>query len=257
MVALSAALFFSPMWQIKSPELKRSTLDFGSSGQGRLHVCQLFSEDIELINALELVNWDSKDTQFLICEACGEVHCKPGDWVSVRKSDSMVLILPASSYVWRESNAETEYRPPYYLEKQGIAYLDISTYESLRSKHSSFPALDQIQPLNLKEATLLFQWNAPYRVFGEPPAVRTRSDIVVGSSEGDHVECLQRIEDLIQRQYGVECLAQLRPLSERERVISLYLDANEFMEWDALVFDGSEYKLFVDSKHVIAPAALR
>ena len=243
------------MWQIKSPELKPSTLDFGSSGQGRLHVYQLLSEGIELINALELVDWNSGDTQFLICEACGFVHCKPGDWVSVRKSDSLVLILPASGYIWRESNADAEYRPPLYLEKQGIAYLDISTYESLRSKHPSFPALDQIHRLNLREATSLFQWNAPYRVFGDPPAVRTRSDIVVGSSQGDHVEWLHRIEHLIQKQYTVECFAQLRSLSAKERVISLYLDAAEFLEWDALVFDGSEYKLLVDSKYVIAPAA--
>ena len=245
------------MWQIKNPELKRSTLDFSSSGQGRLGVYQLFSEGIELINALELVDWDSEDTQFLICETCGYVHCKPGDWVSVRKTDSLVLILPASSYVWRESHAEIEYRPPSYLEKQGIAYLDISTYESLKSQHSSFPALDQIHPLNLREAMLLFQWNAPYRVFGDPPAVRTRSEIVVGSSEGDHVECLQRIEDLIERQYKVDSFAQLRSLSGSERVITLYLDATQFMEWDALVFDGSEYKLLVDSKYVIAPAAVR
>ena len=242
------------MWQIKSPELKPSTLDFGSSGQGRILVHQLLSEGIELINALELVDWDSEDTQFLICEDCGYVHCKPGDWVSVRKTDSLVLILPASSYIWREINADAEYRPPYYLKKQGIAYLDISTYESLKSKHSSYPSLDQIHPLNFREATLLFQWDAPYRIFGDPPAVRTRSDIVVGSSEGDHVEILQRIEDLIQKQYRLEGFAQLRSVSATERVISLSLDAAEFMEWDALVFDGSEYKLLVDSKYVIATA---
>ena len=40
-------------------------------------------------------------------------------------------------------------------------------------------------------------------------------------------------------------------------MISLYLDAGEFMEWDALVFDGSEYRMLVDSKYVIAPAAVR
>ena len=241
------------MWQIKSPQVKPATLNFGGSGQGRVHVHQLVSEGIELINALELVDWDSEDTQFLICETCGYVHCKPGDWVSVRKSDSLVLILPASTYVWPEGNAGNEYRPPSYLVKQGIAYLDISTYEGLRSEHSSFPKLDQINPLNLREATLLFHWNAPYRVFGEPPAVRARSDIVIGSSEGDHVQCLQRIEDLMQRQYQVESFAEFRSLTGEERVISLYLDAAEFMEWDALVFDGSDYKLLVDSKYVIAP----
>jgi hypothetical protein len=244
------------MWQIKSPEIKPSTLDFGSSGQDRRRVSQLFSVGIELINALELVDWDSKDTQFLICEACGFTHCKSGDWVSVRKSDFLVLILPASSYVWGESEDHNEYRPPSYLKEQGIPYLSISTYESLRSKHSSFPALNQIYPLNSREAASLFQWDAPYQVCGEPPAIRVRRDIVVGSSEGDHVECLQRMEELIERQYRVETVARLRSLSESDRVISLYLDAAELMEWHALVFDGSEYRLLLDSEYVIAPAVM-
>lgn len=59
------------MWQIKNPEVKPATLDFSSSEQGKLQVSQLFSDGVELINALELVDWDSEDTQFLVCESCG------------------------------------------------------------------------------------------------------------------------------------------------------------------------------------------
>ena len=58
------------MWQIKDPELKPATLDFTSSEQGKVQVSQLFSEGIQLINAIELVEWDT-DSQFLICEECG------------------------------------------------------------------------------------------------------------------------------------------------------------------------------------------
>ena len=244
------------MWQIKDTELKPSTLDFGSSGQGTFPVWELFSEGIELINAVELVNWDSEETQFLICEECGYTFCKSRDWVSVRKSESLVLILPASSYVWGESEDKHEYSPPSYLRTRGIPYLEFSTYEDLRSKHSSFPSIDQIQPLNLREAALLFQWNAPDRVLGEPPAIHARGDIVVGSSEGDHSEHLLRIENLIESHYRTESVAQLRSLKESERVISLYLDSVEFSEWNALVFDGSEYRLLVDSKYLIDPTSV-
>lgn len=240
------------MWQIKNPELRPKKLDFGYGSTPR-PVNQLFSEDTQLINVVELVEWNSADTQFLICEGCGMVHCKPGDWVSVRKADSLVLILPARSYVWSEKPSPTEYQPPAYLRKRGIPYFDLATYEDLRSQDSSFPALDQISPLSLREATLLFHWDAPYQVLGKAPEISVRRDLFAGSSEGDHVEYLQRLEDLLERQYALEYPAELRSLSETDKVISLYLDAAEFTEWNAVVFDGSEYRLLVASKYVVAP----
>lgn len=241
------------MWQIKKPEIKQTTLDFGSSGQGERQVYQLFSDGVQLINALELVDWDSEDTQVLVCESCGFTHCEPGNWVSIRKCNSVVLMLPASSYVWGESTNRHEYNPPSYLKKRGIPYFDLETYESLRVKHSSFPQIDRIYPLNFREATLLFQWNAPYRFLGEPPALSVRRDIVAGSSEGE-VDHLERIEDLVERQYRIESPADLRPLLESEQVISINLDAAEFTTWKALAFDGSEYRLLVDAKYVVDPA---
>jgi hypothetical protein len=40
------------MWQINKLEIKPAILDFGSSGQNRVQVSQLFADGIELINAL-------------------------------------------------------------------------------------------------------------------------------------------------------------------------------------------------------------
>lgn len=241
------------MWKINSLEIKPAILDFSSSGQGKLEVSRLVSDGIELINALELVEWDSEDTQVRICEECGVVKCQPGGWVSFRKSDSLVLILPAADYVWGDREDNNEYRPPPYLMKRGIAYLTLSTYEDLRSRHSSLPAVDQIHELNLREATLLFHWNAPSHVLGAPPVISTRRDIVVGSSEGDHLEQLQGLEDLLRAQYEDKSLAQLRSRLSNERVVTFFLQSAEFIEWDALVFDGLDYRLLVDSSYVIAP----
>ena len=77
------------MWKINSLEIKPAILDFSSSEQGKREVSRLLSDGIELINAIELVDWDSEDTQVLICEECGYVHCEPGGWVSFRRSDSL------------------------------------------------------------------------------------------------------------------------------------------------------------------------
>ena len=239
------------MWQIKSPEVKRSTMDFSVSGQGIREVSQLSAEGVTLINAIELVDWNSEEIQFLVCEVCGFAHCKSGDWVSLRKSESIVLVLPAPSYVWGEGNDKSEYGPPSYLKRPGIPYMDFATYESLRSKHPAFPSIEWIPALQLREATLLFQWNAPDGVLGYSADIRVRQDVVVGSSEGDHIKYLKKIDELIGAQYEDESPAQLRSLLANEQVISLYIDAAGFIEWDALVFDDSEYRLLVDSQYVV------
>ncbi|HEU4506777.1 MAG TPA: hypothetical protein VFR78_00970 [Pyrinomonadaceae bacterium] len=241
------------MWKLDNLEIKPATLDFSSSGQAKREVSQLFSNGIELINALELVDWDPDHTQFLICEECGFVHCEPGGGVGFRKSGPLVLMLPAEEYVWGERQDKQEYRPPPYLTKRGIPYLTVSTYEDLRSMHSSFPAVDQIRDLNLREAALLFHWTAPLHILGDPPVISTRRDIVTGSSEGDYVEPFDRLEDLLRAQYEDKSPAHLRAPLSNERVVSFYLQAAEFVQWDALVFDGSEYRLLVDSTYVIAP----
>lgn len=243
------------MWRIEKVELRPGTLDFTSSEQGWQKVTQLFADDVNLINAVELVAWDLEDdTQFLICEACGYFHCKQGDWVRIRRTDSMVLLLPAFDYVWAEEEWDrAEFSPPKYLRKRGIPYFDRSTYETLQSQNGDFPAFDQILRLNMKEATLLFHWTAPAQVFGAPPEIHVNEEIIVGASEGSATDHIKHLQKLISEQYDDKSNVLLRPLSEHDRVISLYLYAAEFIDWKALVIAGQDYQLVVDSRFVIVP----
>lgn len=237
------------MWRIANPELRSATLDFTSSEQGYREVTQLFSDGVELINAVELVDWDAGETQFLICAACGIVGCERGGWVSVRRSGSLVLILPSSDYVWAERDEDKEeYAPPSYLFAQGIPYFDRSTYEGLVSQHSAFPSFDRLQHLNMREATLLFHWDAPAQVLGPPPVVQVKHDLIIGSSEGDASAYIERLQNLIAEQYNDNSEALLRPLTSDDRVIPLFLNTTEFIDWKALTFDGAAYRLLVDSK---------
>jgi hypothetical protein len=239
------------MWHVNNLEIKPATLDFSSSGQAKREVSQLVSGELQLINAIELVDWDSEDTQFLICEACGITHCKSGDWVSIRRSNSLILILPASEYVWGERSQREEYSPPDYLKRHGLASLDLSTYEGLRSQHSSIPPVASIRQLNMREATLLFHWNAPLQLLGEPPEVKVHTEAVIASSEGDCLVYLKQLESLIQKQYSDMSDAALRPIADTEQILSFYLDLAGFSEWKAQVFDGSEHRLLVDERFVI------
>jgi hypothetical protein len=164
-----AALDF--MWRIEDVELRPATLDFTSSEQGWRKVTQLFAGGVKLINTVELVAWDLEDdTQFLICEACGMEHCKQGDWVRVRRTDSMVLLLPAFAYVWAERPEDRlEYSPPSYLIERGVAYMDQSVFETLQFQNSDFPVFERIPHLNMREAALLFHWTTPAQILGAPP----------------------------------------------------------------------------------------
>lgn len=241
------------MWRIENPELRPGKLDFTSSGQDWQKVTQLYADGTQLINAVELVDWNTDDMQVLICEACGIDHCKLGDWLRVRRSDSMILMLPAFDYVWPERPENRfEYRPPKYLSQgDGIAYLDRSTYEGLHSQNPEFPAFEQIRRLNLREAALLFHWTAPGQVLGVPPEVRVNEEMIVGASEGAPVDYIKHLEKRVHDHYNDTSPALLRPLSESDRVISIYLDVSEFIDWKAFVIDDSGYRLVVDSRFVI------
>lgn len=125
------------MWRIEKLELRPATLDFTSSGQGWREVTQLFADGIQLINTIELVEWGADDTQFLIREACGMEGCKRGDWVRIRRTDSLIFILPSFDYIWAERvDDKAEYHRPHYLKTHGIAYFDRCIHEDLQSKEA-------------------------------------------------------------------------------------------------------------------------
>lgn len=240
------------MWRIENPELRRGTLDFTSSEQGRRKVTRLFADGIEVVNALELIDWRGDDTQLLLCEACGIDGCERGNWARIRRSDSLVLILPAFDYIWAERDYDkTEYYPPQFLQAHGAAYFDRSTYEELGRGLDHFPAFDALQALTMREATLIFHLTAPAQVLGPPPEVRVRHELIAGASAGEVLEHIKRLEDCVRHQYDDNSPALLRLLSEGETSISLYLDASEFIDWKAFVIDGGEYRLVIDSRFVI------
>lgn len=104
----------------------------------------------------------------------------------------------------------------------------------------------------MQEATLLFQWGAPAHILGEPPSVHARRDMILGSSGGDYGEYVKRLETLMREQYQDESSVTLRGILAQEQVIIFYLDAEEFTEWGGLVYDGSVYRLLIDSTYVVA-----
>ena len=149
------------MWHIENRDLRPAKLNFTSSEQGWCDVTQLFADGVQIIHAVELVPWDNDDTQFLICEQCGYFHCKRGDWVRVRRTNSQVFILPSFDYVFpHDEEDRAEYTPPQYLRERGVAWIDRSTYENLRSQNSAFPPFEQFPEVDAREAEVMSSWDA-------------------------------------------------------------------------------------------------
>lgn len=245
------------MWEIKNPAIQKSRLDFTSSGQGFYEASQLVAGGVVLMNAIELTEFDEDAVQLLICNQCGIVGCRSGNWVSPRKSGDFILLIPAFEKMEGDAWSETEFAPPQYLKKEGAAYFNLETYENLRRLISRFPAIEKIKNLKMSEAMRLAQDKMPLRIFGAPPEINVQPDkfgYIIASSGGEATENLRKIEEILRQNYKNDSPAKIRPAAADEEIIHLFVDAVEFTDWQALVKNNSGYKLLLEEKFVIEEA---
>ena len=242
------------MWRIDNPKFQATTLNFNSSGQGLREITQLVFDDVVLMNALELMDWDDDKVQVSICDHCGYVSCQSGGWVVFRFSGNFILLMPAFEAMRDDNWSRTEYSPPFFIADRGTAYFDIQTYESLREQNSSFPPLEKIRPLQMREAMWLVQSSAPLRILGEPATLdldRRKFDYVIAAMEGEPKEHLRRAENLLRENFENQSAARLRPLLPEEESVWLFLDATEFIDWQAMVLSDGKYKFVIDNGLVV------
>lgn len=258
------------MWNIKNPEIRNVTLDFTSSDQGKPEVSQLIYEDAVLMNAIEYIDFDedsyigfNKDIdafQIIICDHCGITQCSSGGWVCFRKSGDYVLLIPAFELIEADEWNDTHYAPPNFYDKKthkrkkDTPYFDLKTYEKLRKRFPKFPNIEQISHLKMSEAMRLVQFNMPMRFFGTPPEVflaTVKKNMVVGASKDEALENLKRIEQILKTNYENDSPALIRKPMDNEEPIYLFIDANEFIDWQALVKNGEDCFLFLEENFVV------
>lgn len=242
------------MWEIKNPVIQKTKLDFTSSGQGFCEVSQLVSDGVVLMNALELMEFDEDEVQLLICDHCGTINCESGNWVSFRKSADYILLIPVFEQMEDDEWSKTQYSPPGYLKKEGTPFFDLQVYENLREQFPDFPKTDVIKNLEMREAMRLAQQNMPLRIFGEPPQINVRHDkfkYITASSEKTVEEQLKRIEEILRQNYQKTSAARVRRPSANEKIIHLFIDINEFTDWQALIKTDSGYFLMLEEEFLI------
>ncbi|QQS32088.1 MAG: hypothetical protein IPM50_10430 [Acidobacteriota bacterium] len=243
------------MWRIQNPIIRRTKLDFTSSEQGFREVSQLVFDGVVLLNAIELTDWEADGTQLIICDRCGFTHCETGGWANVRKAGDYVFVLPAFNLLESGSNSD-EYAPPPYIRKFGVPYFSVTQYGELVATKLGFPEYDTILPMEMRDAVRIVQLETPYRIFGEPPTVDLKPDkkaLAIASSEGEPHEHLRNIEILLKVHYDDRRSAQLRPMTVDEKIISIFLDADVFIDWKPLAKGPKGWLLTLEDNFVIEP----
>jgi len=76
----------------EAPEFVRWSPDFSSSGQTSPSWTQVVCDGAQVINGLEVVEWDDNPVQLVVCEACGVVDCAYGGYAHVSRAGSYVVL---------------------------------------------------------------------------------------------------------------------------------------------------------------------
>jgi hypothetical protein len=242
------------MWTASNFSTYQRQFDFSSSEQGRPTYTTLKADDEVLINMVELFEGDDNSTfQFQICEHCGFTQCQPGNWLSIRQTENYILFIPAFDEILKEHELN-EYTPPYFFNTKGALILTVNQFEDLKERVSAFRKLTDIKPLTGFEASSLYKWDTPHRMFGEFPNFKSlRVDHILCASELDEQTVISTILDKLNI---IEKLKTVRlvSLDNKDIPITLFLEGKTTTEWKALcrtkngmeLMIGENYKLLTD-----------
>jgi hypothetical protein len=229
------------MWVVEQVETRARELDFSSSGGGRHATASLIADGIELVNAIDFLDVPPSATepvQLTTCEQCGTPGCNSGGWVTLRRLDAGLIMVPAFSEMGDRSSGNFE--TPYFMQKRGTPLFKGAGLDALLAAIPAFADQSKWSVLNSREAALLLQWDAPHRVLEQfPAAPRLRDDFIAASSHGKGREALGILSNLL-----TEATAAERPVSVVSgESVTFYLDAGGYPEWQPMIFANDEYRL--------------
>jgi hypothetical protein len=243
-----------PMWTSSNISTFQKKFDFTSSEQGMPTYTSLKADDEVLINIIEHFEADEDLTddstfQFLICEQCGFVQCEPGNWLTVRRSGNFVLFIPAFNDILEEP--EFDYQPPYFFKTKGAFILTLQEFEKLKETVPAFNKIKDLKYLTGFEASALYKWDTPHRMFGEFPNFKSlRKDHILYTTEFDEQTVSTIILDKL-KNLETANKVNLIPIENTETTISLFLDSNPTTEWKALCVTANDFELFIGDKYKV------
>lgn len=239
------------MWTASNFSTFQRQFDFSSSEQGKPTYTTLKADEEILINMVELFESDDNSTfQFHICEHCGFIQCQPGNWLCVRQSGNYILFIPAFEEISKEPDLN-EYNPPYFFNIKGALIVTTNQFEVLKETVPAFKKLTDLNQLTGVEASFLYKWDTPHRMFGNfPNFIPPRLDHILCASEQDEQTLVSTIVDklsVLENQKTVHLVS----LDNNDIPITLFLDGKTTTEWKAIcktkngmeLMIGDNYKL--------------
>ncbi len=219
------------MWSPEKVYTKKATLDFSSSGQGKKDTTELYLEDFKLSNAVDLVEYDSDSTQFMICSECGMTDCASGGYLTLRRIDNSVAFIPAFEEM--RDDRDSRYTPHYEVSKSGGILLDKAKYLEVRNAITELPNFEELSVLKNSDIPILLQWESTVNALDKFPfPIEFRSDLYLATSSELEESIVTKLEDLI---HLYENSDEDAHLAENENSdVSIFLDIDGYYEWNPM-----------------------
>lgn len=235
------------MWTSTNFKTYEKQFDFTSSEQGKPTYTALKIDDTDFLNMVEALDGEIEDNQVfqtIICDHCGTYHCSSGNWVAVRQFDKFIFFIPAFEEL-KEETDRGEYEPPYSFRQKGAYWLTIEDFNNFKKLVPELDKQKSINQLTKFELVSLYKWDTPHKMFGDFPnfqALRKNHVLVVSELDNETVfEILDRKLKALETSTDFE----IKPLTEKDTVISVFLDDSSTTEWKALCKTEDDYELLL------------
>jgi hypothetical protein len=235
------------MWTSTNFKTYEKQFDFTSSGQGKPMYTALKIDDTEFLNLIEALDGEIEDDQVfqtIICDHCGTYQCSTGNWVAIRQFEKFIFFIPAFEKIKEESD-RGEFDPPYSLTTKGAFWLTNDDFDNFKIL---VPELGKRRTINLMshfELISLLKWEAPQKIFGDFPNFQPiKKNQILAVSELDNESVIEILNQKIAKLEASKDFV-LKTLSEKDKVISVFLDDSTTTEWKALCKSEEDYELLL------------
>ena len=241
------------MWVVVRLEVRKHVLDFSSSGGGLHPSDALFADDTQLFNALELTSVEPDRTQSIICEECGTIHCKSGDWIQIRRVGTSIIFTPAFSEMEIGARERNEYSTPAFISSRGCPFFGDSTaIELVRilGRYDRFD-IDGVPPLKGRDLCRTVQWEAPADVLGRYPDMpKVGRDKLIFSEPNGLERAAHSLDEQLEQLMTTEASLQIEPTG---RAIRFYLEGTPAVEWSPMaISEKGAVQVRVSDRYSIA-----
>jgi len=229
-------------------------LDFSSAGLPSMHIHSILVNGEILCNAYELTDWEVKNDrmQLIVCEHCGMLNCRSGGWVTFRRAEKEVFVIPLFPELSCDDEwLHSEYGPPDIIHRWGVLRFKRGFYQAFVEAFPKFPEYECIPPMTYLEALLVFQLETPGQILGNiynSAKDPKRLNLVLAASEGDAGKVAKQVARIFDRGPGNEQVAIIKAPEPGETAVTLYVDLPEVPEWNVF-WKGKSVGLYLTPEH--------